>query len=185
MRQGLRLPGKMRLRPSKCCARHAKAGAACEHVGLILRGRSSTWSTSVSFCAAGAALGAPKFHFAWQAQHWKHLSCVLRLRGNTINTTPSTQHHQHNIICTTPSTQHHQDNTIDTTPSIQHQLHNIIHTTPSALHHHILAGAGLGALPFYPFCLIPADTPLVILRCGLFFVLFRWPLPHLDVRRHC
>ena len=96
----------------------------------------------------------------------EHLSCILRLRGNTINTTPSTQHPQHNIIYTTPSTQHHQYNTINTTPSTQHHLHNIIHTTPSTLRHHILAGAALGALPPYPFCLIPADTPLVILRCG-------------------
>ena len=95
-------------------------------------------------CVAGAALGAPRSHFAWQAQHlehlslilhgrrstwtpeshfarqvqhWKHLSCILRLRGNTINTTPSTQHHQHNIIYRTPSTQHHQHNTIYTTSS--------------------------------------------------------------------
>ena len=47
-------------------------------------------STDVSCRVAVAALGAPESHFAWQVQHWKHLSCVLRLRGNTINTTPST-----------------------------------------------------------------------------------------------
>ena len=202
-----------------------------EDLSLILRGRCSTRSIFVSFCVAGAALGAPsersaevqrrlstmgsgclcvagaalgapQFHFAWQAQHlehlglilrgtrgrgsigapeshffawqvqhWKHCSCVLRLRGNTINTTASTQHHLHNIIYTAPSTQHHQH----TIPSTQHHLHNTIFTTSSTLHHHIPAGAALGALPSYPFCLIPADTPLVILRCGLFFVLFRWP----------
>ena len=115
---------------------------------------------------------------------------------NTIYTTPSTQHHLHNTIYTTPSTLHRQHNIINThtpstlhhqqtsstqphqyitiyrTPSTQHDLHNIIHTTPSTLHHHILASAALGALPSHPFCLIPADTPLVVLRCGLFFVLF-------------
>ena len=213
---------------------------------LVLRGRRSTWSTSGAFCLAGAALGAPQARFAWQVQHWKHLSCVLRgtileLKPSTqhhrdyiikhniintlhhlhyiINTTPptqhhQTQHHQHNIINTTssshhhlhsitytiPSTQHHlhyiikhniinthhlhyiinttsstqphQHITIYTTPSTQHQLHNTINTTPSTLHHQTLAGAALGALPYYPFCLIPADTPFVILRCGLFFVLF-------------
>ena len=92
-----------------------------------------------------------------------------------MNTTPST-HHQH-----TPSTLHHQQRsstqshqhitTIYTTPSTQHHLHNIIHITPSTLHHHIVEGAALGALPSYPFWVIPADTTLVILRCGFFFVL--------------
>ena len=129
--------------------------------------------------------------FAWQ------VSCSTILRfctsthhhlHNTIYTTPSTLHRQNNTIYTTnssntissthaiyttSSTQHHQRITIYITPSTQHHLHNIIHTTPSTLHHHILAGAALGALPSYPFCLIPADTPLVILRCGFFFVLFR------------
>ena len=47
-------------------------------------GRRSIWSTSVSFCKAGATLGAPESHFAWQVQHWKHLSCVLRLRGTCV-----------------------------------------------------------------------------------------------------
>ena len=32
-------------------------------------GRRNTWSTSVSFCVAGAALRAPQSHFAWQVQH--------------------------------------------------------------------------------------------------------------------
>ena len=114
-------------------------------------------------------------------QHQRITNINTHHQHNTINTTE----HQHNIIYTTPSAQHHQHNTINTPPSTQHHLHNIIHTTPSTLHHHILAGATLGALPSYPFCLIPADTPLVILGCGLFFVLFRWPIPHLDVRRHC
>ena len=98
-----------------------------QHLGLILHGRRSTWSTSVSFCVAGAALGAPESHFAWQVQHLKHPSCVLQLGGNTINTTSSI----HDTINTTPSTQHHQHNTINTTPSTQHHLHNIIYTTSS------------------------------------------------------
>ena len=51
-----------------------------------------------------------------------------------INTTPSTQHHQHNTINTTPSTQHHQHNTINTTPTqhtinTTHHQHNTINTT--------------------------------------------------------
>ena len=109
---------------------------------------------------------------------------------NTIYASPSTHHYPHSIINTSSSTQHHQHNTIsttslnitpstqrlhnviNTTPSTQYHLHNIINTTPSTLHHHILAGAALGALPSYPFCLIPADTPLVILRGGFFSVLF-------------
>ena len=183
-----------------------------EHLSVILRGRSSTWSTSMSFCVAGAALGATPERsaearrqsgddwvlwapaaFAWQVQHLEHLSVILRGRcstRNTIYTTSSTrnhptQAHQHITIYITPSTQHHLHNTIYTTSSTQHHLHYIIHTTPSTLHHHILAGAALGALPSYPFCLIPADTPLVILRCCFFFVLFPQPVPHLDVRRHC
>ena len=73
---------------------------------LHLRGRQSTWSTSVSFCVAGAAreapqprsaevrrrlstvdegcvcrkLGAPQSHLAWQAQHLAHLRLILRGR---------------------------------------------------------------------------------------------------------
>ena len=39
--------------------------------------------------------------------------------------------------------------------------------------------------PSYLFCLIPADTPFVIPRCGLFFVLFRWHILQLVVQRHC
>ena len=44
-----------------------------QHLGLIrllLRGRRSTWSSSGSFCVAGAALGALLSRFAWQAQHF-------------------------------------------------------------------------------------------------------------------
>ena len=29
-------------------------------------------------CVAGAALGAPQSHFAWQAQHLEHLSLIFR-----------------------------------------------------------------------------------------------------------
>ena len=203
---------------------------------LVLCGRRSTWSTSGSFCVAGAALGAPQAGFAWHVQHLGRTSgsfCVagavveasqLRIAGhffraqtihttpstlhhqthhhqdNTISTTSSTQSHQHNLINTSPSaqhhlhntiyttssttpsthpiyvtssTQHHQHNFINTSPSTKHHLHNTINTTPSTLHHQTLARAALGALPYCPFCLIPADTPFVFLRCGLFFVLFR------------
>ena len=146
------------------------------------------WRTSVSFCVAGATLRASQCHFAWQVQQSEHLHLHI-----TTYTTSSTQHHLHRILNTTPSTPHHQTQhhqhthtpftlhhqhnlhqhiTIYITPSTQHHLHIIFHTTPSTPHHHILAGAALGALPSYPFCLIPADTPLVILRCGFFFVPF-------------
>ena len=47
-----------------------------------------------------------------------------------LYTTPSTQHHLHNIMNTTPSTQHH-----NTTPSTQHHQHNTINTTSSTQHH--------------------------------------------------
>ena len=112
-----------------------------EHLRLVLRDRRSTWSTSGSFCVAGAALGAPPAHSAWQVQHWKHLSCVLR--GNCledhlhsiINTTPATHHHLHNIINATPSPHHHLHSIINTTPPTHHHLHIIIYTASSTHHH--------------------------------------------------
>ena len=119
------------------------------------------------FCVEDAALGDLSLMFKHTSIKTHHLHCIIK--HNIINT-----HHLHYIINATSSTrQPHQQITIYITPSTQHHLHNIIHTTPSTLHHHILAGAALGALPSYPFCLAPADTPLVILRCGFFFVLFR------------
>ena len=119
---------------------------------LVLGSRRSTWSISVSFCMAGAALGAAQVRFAWQAQHLEHLRLVLRgrcstgsisaaycepfFRAQTIHTTPTTVHHQtqhhqhthqlHFIINTTSSTHHHLHNTIYTTSSTQHHLHYII-----------------------------------------------------------
>ena len=153
--------------------------------GLLLRGRCSTWSTSVSFCVAGAALGAPStqhhlhnlihtiIYTTSSTQH--HLHCI-------INTTPSTLHHQTQHHQHTPSTLHHQHNIINTTSSTHYHLYSTIYTTPSTHHDQTLAGAALGALPSYPFCLIPADTPFVILRCGLFFVLFPWRFPQLDLK---
>ena len=141
---------------------------------LRLRGRHSTWSTSVSF--------------VWQVQQAEHLSFFLRgrcsmrstsrevrcvcvagafcvaqshLRGRrstwstsvsfwVIYTTPSTQHHLHYIVNTTPSTLHqqtqhhqqtsstlhHQHSIINTTSSTHHHLHNTIYTTPSQHHPH-------------------------------------------------
>ena len=57
--------------------------------GLLLRGRRSIWSTSVSFCVAGAALGAPQSHFAWLVCHFawhvhqlEHLERGPRKSGN-------------------------------------------------------------------------------------------------------
>ena len=78
-----------------------------EHLSVILRGRCSppenlamvgytmdagcfcvacrcsSWRTSVSFCVAGAALGAPQSHFAWQEQQSDYLSLILRSRCST------------------------------------------------------------------------------------------------------
>ena len=99
-----------------------------EHLSFILRGRRSTWSTSVSFSVAGASL-EPSYPSA-------HLHI-------TIYTTLSTQHHLHYIVNTASSTHHHLHNTIYTTSSTQHHLHYIItywqvqrlehcHLTPSA-----------------------------------------------------
>ena len=49
---------------------------------LVLRCKRSTWSTSSSFCVAGAALGAPPARFAWQAQHLEHLHRGPRKSGD-------------------------------------------------------------------------------------------------------
>ena len=186
-----------------------------EHLQGGPRGLRKSGQVSMDFAATetNAQLGSTKrkeHHAAKPRPSGQHSYALVLAQPSypsahlhiTIYPTPSTQHHLHYIvstcqhytictpsthtICTTSSsTQPHQHITIYITPSTQHHLHNIIHTTPSTLYHHILAGAALGALPCYPFCLIPADTPLVILRCGFFFVLFLWPIPHLDVRRHC
>ena len=58
--------------------------ATIEYCGRRLRlpGRRSTWSTSVSFCVAGATLGAPQSHFAWQVQHAEHLQRGPRKSGD-------------------------------------------------------------------------------------------------------
>ena len=65
---------------------------------LLLRGRCSTWSTSASFCVAGAAReGSPDRSvegrqrlismdaaaaYAWQAQQLEHISFILRGKGS-------------------------------------------------------------------------------------------------------
>ena len=66
------------------------------------------------------------------------------LGGDTIKTTPSTQHHHQHTIYTTSSTlhhlhyiikkEHHQHDTIKTTPSTQHHQHIIINTTQHYQH---------------------------------------------------
>ena len=53
---------------------------------FVLRGRRSTWSTSGSFCVAGAALGALQALFAWQAQLLEHVGFVLNDRRSTWST---------------------------------------------------------------------------------------------------
>ena len=52
-----------------------------------------------------------------------------------INTSSTTQHHQHNTINTTSPTHHHQYITINTSPSTKHHQHNTI-STASSTHHH-------------------------------------------------
>ena len=129
----------------------------------------SACSTILPFCTSTHHHLHNTIYTTSSTQH--HL--ITLHHQHTIKTTPSRQHHQHNIPNTTSPTQPHQHITIYLKPSTQHHLDNIIHTTPSTLHHHIVAGAALGALPSssYPFCLIPADTPLVIffvVACSLF-----------------
>ena len=169
-----------------------------EHLRLVLRGRRSIWSTFIevrgspatsddfgrcSFCVAGAALGAPQVRFAWQAQHLEHLKLVLRGRcstWSTFRTTPSTlQHHTH----TPSSRQHHlQDNTIFTTSthfsSTQPHQHITIYATPFTQHHLLhntiytrssdIGRCSIWSTAILSLCLIPADTPFAIVRCGLF-----------------
>ena len=48
---------------------------------LVSRGRS--WNASVSFGVAGAALGAPQSHFAWQVKHLEHLQKGELKAGDT------------------------------------------------------------------------------------------------------
>ena len=91
---------------------------------FVLRGRCTTWSTSVSFCVAGAALGAPS------TRHDLHNP----LHTTSSNTPSSTQHHLYNII-TTPSTLHHQTQQHQQASSTQHHQHNLINTSPSRQHH--------------------------------------------------
>ena len=143
-------------------ARFAWQAQHLEHLRLVLRGRRSTWSISGSFCRAGAALEASQLHIA------RHF-----FKAQTSPTPPSTlhlqtHHHQDNTIYTTPSTLHHQHNTIyttssNTTSSTQLHQHITIYKTPSTQHHQTVAGAALGALPYYPFCLIPTDSLWIVL----------------------
>ena len=64
--------GRCSTRSTSRKVRGSPAMIECYGHRLLLRGRCST-STSVSFCVAGAALGASQCHFAWQVQHSEHL----------------------------------------------------------------------------------------------------------------
>ena len=79
------------------------------------------------------------FTSSWSTHHksdWDVACMTLNhLTLLHIYTSPSTQHHLHNIVNTTPSTLHHQHNIINTTSSTHHHLHNTIYTTPSTQHH--------------------------------------------------
>ena len=127
---------------------------------------------------------------------------------------PSTQHHLHNTIYTTSSTQHHLHyivkhniinthhlhnlintspltlNTIYTTPSTQHQPHSTIYTTSSTQQrlHYIIT---VWQVQHLEHCHRTPSASFLLIPLLLFFVVvsslfcFRWPIPHLDVRRHC
>ena len=62
----------------------AALGAPPERSAEIRR-RLSTMGAGC-FCMAGAALGGPQSHFAWQAQHSEHLSVIWRGRCSTQST---------------------------------------------------------------------------------------------------
>ena len=131
-----------------------------EDLSFILRGRCSTWRTSVSFCVAGAALGAFHCNFAWQVQHSGHLQRGPRKFGDD------------GVLCAQVAlawqVQHLEDLSLIcvagaafggspwgqkkfSPPNIRSFRSFLNHLTPSA-----------------SFLLI-----LFFLRCGLFFVLFR------------
>ena len=56
------------------------------------------------------------------SSHHHHI--INKQHTYTINTTPSTQHHEHKTSSHSPSTQHHQHNIMNTTSSNQHHQHN-------------------------------------------------------------
>ena len=118
-----------------------------QHLSVILRGRCTTWSTSVSFCVAGVALG-----FCWifglrfllhLCLRRRHHHCTSADIIDTPATTSSTQHHLHKTIYLTPSTIHLQCSIINTTSygivyiatSTQNHEHDLINTTPFTQHH--------------------------------------------------
>ena len=72
------------------------------------------------------------------------------LGGDTIKTTPSTQHHHQHTIYTTSSTLHHlhyiiKKNIINTTPSRQHHQHNTINIIINTTQHYQHRGPGKSA----------------------------------------
>ena len=119
--------------------------ATIEYCGrrLRLRCRRSTWSTSVSFCMAGAARRAPQFHYAWQVLHAEHLQRGPRKPGDDPFSIPFIQHHPHNTIYTTAS-----------------------HTGRCSTWSTAILPHSFGFIP-------AATPLVMLCRCGLFFVLFR------------
>ena len=72
------------------------------------------------------------------------------LGGDTIKTTPSTQHHHQHTIYTTSLTLHHlhyiiKKNIINTTPSRQHHQHNTINIIINTTQHYQHRGPGKSA----------------------------------------
>ena len=107
------------------------------------------------------------------AQHYLHYISV----HNTIYTTSSNATSSTYTTYTPSSTQHDQHNTMYTMHTTLSNLISSTHThTLSTLQHqhNIIKHILINTSPTpSTLCLIPADTPFVILCCGLFFVLFR------------
>ena len=110
-------------------------------------------------CVADTTLGAPQFHFAWQAQHLEHLRLILRgrcctrstsilfcvaglVRGAPAERSAKVRRRLNTVMGSFKSfcsiivpfyisTHPHLHNTIYTPPSTLHRRHNTIYTTSS------------------------------------------------------
>ena len=104
------------------------------------------------------------------------------LGGDTIKTTPSTQHHHQHTIYTTSSTLHHlhyiiKKNIINTTPSRQHHQHNTINIIINTTQHYQHRGPGKSARlnTVDARCVCVAGAALRALLAGL-LLFFCWIL---------
>ena len=106
-----------------------------EHLSLILRGRRSTWSTSVSFLRGKCSTRSTSVSFCVAGAARRRLSTVMASFKCScsiiIPFCTSTHHHLHNTIYTPPSTLHRRHNTIYTTSSNATSSTHTIYTTSS------------------------------------------------------